>query len=282
MTTEILTEAPGLTQALIEEKNELERALFAVQEALQTSTNEKEQMHKLFNDFKSHFATIQQQCGNYQKRLVDEMTQRKQLEEQFESRLNQMAGAVERKQGELDTMAAKMVLPVDADILRMRIQKDLEAKFRFELESRTQELERTSDSLFESRRQLEIVKAALEGTRYENDKFVQDLRDRHKSELDEIVQENHSLHLRLEESRDQEQVRKLRRDVDEAKRRISEQSQELIEIRKERDLAKMEKNDLLIKHAKEIEDERTTRRVLQTENDKLKFKNKCLEDDVHK
>ena len=63
-----------------------------------------------------------------------------------------MAGAVERKQGELDTMAAKMVLPVDADILRMRIQKDLEAKFRFELESRTQELERMSDSLFESRR----------------------------------------------------------------------------------------------------------------------------------
>ena len=133
-----------------------------------------------------------------------------------------MASAVERKQGELDTMAAKMVLPVDADILRMRIQKDLEAKFRFELESRTQELERTSDSLFESRRQLEIVKAALEGTRYENDKFVQDLRDRHKSELDDIVQENHSLHLKLEESRDQEQVRKLRRDVDEAKRRISE------------------------------------------------------------
>ena len=56
-------------------------------------------------------------------------------------------------------------------------------------------MERTSDSLFESRRQLEIVKTALEGTRYENDKFVQDLRDRHKSELDEIVQENHSLHL---------------------------------------------------------------------------------------
>ena len=49
-----------MTQALIEEKNELERALYAVQEALTTSTNEKEQMHKLFNDFKGHFATIQQ------------------------------------------------------------------------------------------------------------------------------------------------------------------------------------------------------------------------------
>mgnify|MGYP006889601482 CR=1 FL=1 len=45
-----------------------------------------------------------------------------------------------------------MVLPVDTDILRMRIQKDLEAKFRFELESKGQELERTADSLYESKR----------------------------------------------------------------------------------------------------------------------------------
>jgi hypothetical protein len=77
-------------------------------------------------------------------------------------------------------------------------------------------------------------------------------------------------------------VRKLRRDVDEGKRRVSDLNAELMEVRKERDLAKMDKNDLLIKHAKEIEEERTTKRVLQTENDKLKFKAKCLEDDVHK
>lgn len=100
--------------------------------------------------------------------------------------------------------------------------------------------------------------------------------------MEQIIEENHSLHLQLEESRDQEQVRKLRRDVDEGKRRISELNQELLEIRKERDLAKMDKNDLLIKHAKEIEEERTSRRVLQTENDKYKFKVKCLEDEVHK
>lgn len=44
--------------------------------------------------------------------------------------------AVTRKQSELDGLAQKMVLPVDTDILRMRIQKDVEAKFRFELEAR--------------------------------------------------------------------------------------------------------------------------------------------------
>jgi hypothetical protein len=44
----------------------------------------------------------------------------------------------------------------------MRIQKDLEAKFRFELESRMQELEKTSDALYESKRQGEVVRTALE------------------------------------------------------------------------------------------------------------------------
>lgn len=74
----------------------------------------------------------------------------------------------------------------------------------------------------------------------------------------------------------------MRRELDETKRRLIEAGTEMAEIRKERDLSKMDKNDLLMKHAKEIEEERTQRRVLITENDKLKFKVKCLEDDVHK
>ena len=121
----------------------------------------------------------------------------------------------------------------------------------------------------------------MESTRYENEKFVSDLRERHKAELDQIVNENHSLQLQLEDSRDQEQIRRLRRELDEQKRRTSDLNAEILEVRKERDLVKMDKNDLLIKHAKDIEEERNVRRVMQTENDKLKFKTKCLQDDVH-
>lgn len=49
------------------------------------------------------------------------MTARKSIEEQFEQRLTTMSKTIEKKQSELDTMAQKMVLPVDSDILRMRI-----------------------------------------------------------------------------------------------------------------------------------------------------------------
>ena len=108
------------------------------------------------------------------------------------------------------------------------------------------------------------------------------MRERNKAEMMELAEENHSLQIRLEDSRDQEQVRALRREVDEGRRRLTEMQTEMADVRKERDQAKMEKNDLIIRHAKEIEEERTLRRLLTTENDKLKFKAKCLEDDIHK
>ena len=49
-----------------------------------------------------------------------------------------MQTIIEKKQSELDGMAQKMQLPIDTDILRMRIAKDIEAKYRFELENKMQ------------------------------------------------------------------------------------------------------------------------------------------------
>jgi hypothetical protein len=55
-----------------------------------------------------------------------------------------------------------------------------------------------------------------------------------------------------------------------------------LELRRELDQVKMERNDLLVKQAQEIEEERSQRRVLAAENDKLKLKVKVVEDEVHK
>jgi len=43
---------------------------------------------------------------------------------------------------------------------------------------------------------------------------------------------------------------------------------------------KLDKNDLIIKQAKELEDERNIRRSLNTDTEKMKFRIKCLEDDL--
>ncbi len=69
--------------------------------------------------------------------------------------------------------------------------------------------------------------------------------------------------MRIEDAgKGREQQRQLRRDADDIKRRLSEAQQEAIDLRKQRDQLKIEKNELLIKNAKDVEEERNHRRVL--------------------
>lgn len=155
-----------------------------------------------------------------------------------------------------------MTLPVDQDILRMRIQKDLEQKYRFELDSKSMELDKVSESYFETKRLYEINKTNLENMKIEMEKVADDLKRRHQEELTELVQDNHALQLRIEDTnREREQTRILRRDIDDLKRRLSESQQEALDLRKERDQLKIDKNELLIKNAKDLEEERNHRRV---------------------
>lgn len=86
----------------------------------------------------------------------------------------------------------------------------------------------------------------------------------------------------MEDSRDKDLVRSLRRDLEEYKRRSQDNSSEANEIRKERDAMKLERNELIIANAKEVEEERSQRRGVQTENEKFKFRVKCLEEEVQK
>jgi hypothetical protein len=60
-----------------------------------------------------------------------------------------MKRQIEIKQRDLEGMQAKMALPVDTDILRMKLAKDMEARHRLELETKQQECERVSEHFYE-------------------------------------------------------------------------------------------------------------------------------------
>lgn len=130
---------------------------------------------------------------------------------------------------------------------------------------------------------MELTKTELENLKVEHEKVLGDIKRRNKEEIDELVSDNHALQLRIEDTyKDKEVTRGLRREIDDIKRRLCEAQQEALDLRKERDQLKIDKNELIIKNAKDVEEERNHRRVFQSENDKLKFQIKCFEDDLAK
>jgi hypothetical protein len=49
------------------------------------------------------------------------------------------------------------------------------------------------DAYYDCKRQLDIYKTSFENQKYESEKILQELRDKHKNELSELYEENHSL-----------------------------------------------------------------------------------------
>jgi len=75
----------------------------------------------------------------------------------------------------------------------MKIQKDLEARHRIDLEQKINENERLADQFYESKRQLDILRTQFEANKYEQEKDMNDVKDRYKGEINELMLENQSL-----------------------------------------------------------------------------------------
>ena len=140
-------------------------------------------------------------------------------------------------------MANKMSLPIDADILRMKIQKDMESRHRVELDQKQYEVDRLGEQYYESKRQLDVVKTQLDTQRHEFEKEVAELKEKSRKEASELMIENQSLQAKADDKKDRELIRQLRRELDSHKRKNQENLSECTELRRDRDLIKLEKNE---------------------------------------
>jgi len=74
----------------------------------------------------------------------------------------------------------------------------------------------------------------------------------------------------------------LRRDLDTHKRKEQELLTEATELRRDRDSIKLEKNEMFVQFTKDLEDERSSKRNIQSERERNEFKMKCMQEDVQK
>ena len=109
---------------------------------------------------------------------------------------------------------------------------------------------------------------------------MKDLKERNKNEVNDMVLEIETLHNKMDDNKDKEQMRVLRREVEEYKRKYQESQREAGELRKQRDQLKLERNDLILSHSKELDSLNTAHRTLSVDYEKHKFKLKNAEDDL--
>jgi regulator of replication initiation timing len=83
----------------------------------------------------------------------------------------------------------------------------------------------------------------------------------------------------VDDRRDRDLIRQLRREVDENKRRATELLSENADIRKERDSLKLERGELSIKHTRDLEELKNSHRQMISECERIAFKCQVAEED---
>lgn len=66
----------------------------------------------------------------------------------------------------------------------------MENKYRFELDSKAVELDKVSESYFETKRLYEAAKTDLESRKLEHEKALEQIRRRHREEMQELGADN--------------------------------------------------------------------------------------------
>lgn len=111
---------------------------------------------------------------------------------------------------------------------------------------------------------------------------MQDVKDKMKQEIQELMMENQALQARCDDRRDRELIKQLRRDLDEAKRRAHDATQEMNQLRRERDSLKVDKNDQFLHFQREIEEQKNKLRDKVSEAERSDFKCQATLDENQK
>jgi hypothetical protein len=100
-----------------------------------------------------------------------------------------------------------MVVPMDTEMLRIKLLKEIETPHRITLESKQNEIEKLAENLYEIRRQHDILKTQFENNKFEYERELNDLRERQKQEIHEMIMENQSLQSKVDDNRDRDLIR---------------------------------------------------------------------------
>ena len=98
------------------------------------------------------------------------------------------------------------------------------------------------------------MRTQLESQKYESEKDFQDVKDRFKAEIQELMLENQALNSKADDRRDRDLIKQLRRDLDEARRKSQDVVQELNEMRREKDTLKLDKNEEFLQYQRDLEE----------------------------
>ncbi|EAR86581.1 hypothetical protein TTHERM_00042690 (macronuclear) [Tetrahymena thermophila SB210] len=267
---------------ILEENANLKKALQQAKSVIERTSNDYETLKQIHEEFKIQQDRLKRENDELSVKVIQLMNDKKELEMQFDATIRNLKIAIDLKQREIEEVQAKIIPSFDQDMLRIKIINELEIPHRNQLEAKQEELERMQEQVDEYKRQINILNSRLEIINKDHERDIKSIKERHHLEVSEFMNEIKLANEKIDDQKDKETIRKLRREVDELKQKFFQKDQECEELRRERDRCREEKNECLIKFSKQVDSERNEKRIYKAESEKLAIRVRFLDEESKK
>ncbi|CAD8101143.1 unnamed protein product [Paramecium sonneborni] len=267
---------------LIEENTQLKKAIISSKAVISRKINEFETLQAINDELKLQVDKLKLENNELNQKIRIAFHEKKQTEQQFDNASKNWKLLIEQKQRELEEIQNKLSPSFDQDMIRIKLINELEIPHRQQLEVKQNEIEKLNEIIYQLKRNLDLEIAKVETTKLENGKEIKLLQDRFKLDKSDLQYQIEELTKIIEDSKDRDLIRRLRKDLDEYKLKFNNSDSENQELRNERDKIREEKNEIMIKFARQIDQERNDKRQYKSDFDKLQVRTRFVEDELRK
>jgi hypothetical protein len=267
-------------QKLLEENLELRKALTATKELCQRYRSDNEGMKTMHEDYRVHYDRTKQENLELIKDNTDLAVRLKEATEAYNSQISRLRTGLEQKKKELEEAMSRIIAPLDSDMLRLKLIAEIEGPHRQAIERLQSEVNAYEAKSHAFANQLSLLQQESANYRVQSEKEYRDLEQRYLTERAGFAQELQALHGQIEELSDPEPLRQARKERDELRRRVSQQSTEIEDLVKTRERLKSEKSAIQVSSGRELEEERDQKHAATTARDSLNLQLKDLADQL--
>lgn len=90
---------------------------------------------------------------------------------------------------------------IDPEVQRVKIKKEVQAIFNSELNAKQYQIERLSEQLHDNKRKYETLQITFDWFKEDKEKDIATLREKHKTDMNEMIMEMQNLQHKLEGTR---------------------------------------------------------------------------------
>ncbi|KAM7445458.1 establishment of centrosome localization [Porites harrisoni] len=238
-----------------------------------------EKLRTTYESLKAQHLQLQDLIERKERELEDARTEIKSIKEQSQETVQRMRAERDSKIQECEEIRAQVVTPQRMELLKVKLQKEVEAPYKERYEAMENEVDKYRGDFNKLRYDYSFLKSEYEHEQAQHKQIVEEMRVHHDMEVMSLKKERDSLMQRMQHDSpsDTQRTRGLQRENAQLHMKIKGLLSELDEIRAQRETAGLQSDHVSRLQVRQLAEMTAKCKSLETEYDSLKLHCQTLE-----